>query len=118
MAELPCETSRHCCSARVRFWHKADNPAAPAFVRYWGTSGHRLVRGAASWPDQSSSEKINVILHSENCYAGVCWGFKICLDARAEENHFNANADHKDDRDRDDMMRAHRCLLSPLLKIL
>src|ERR1700690_3854216 len=34
MAELPCETSRHCCSAMVRFWHKADNPTAPPFVRF------------------------------------------------------------------------------------
>jgi hypothetical protein len=24
----------------VRYWHKADNPAAPAFVHYWSNSGH------------------------------------------------------------------------------
>jgi hypothetical protein len=24
----------------VRYWHKADNPTAPAFVRYWRHSGH------------------------------------------------------------------------------
>jgi len=23
-----------------RYWHLADNPAAPAFVRYWSNSGH------------------------------------------------------------------------------
>jgi hypothetical protein len=22
-------------------WHKADNPTAPAFVRYWGKSGQK-----------------------------------------------------------------------------
>src|ERR1017187_3674659 len=26
----------------VRFWHKADIPAAPAFVRFWVYSGHWL----------------------------------------------------------------------------
>jgi hypothetical protein len=26
--------------ADVRLWHKADNPTAPAFVRYWSGSGH------------------------------------------------------------------------------
>ena len=25
--------------ANVRLWHLADNPAAPAFVRYWSNSG-------------------------------------------------------------------------------
>jgi hypothetical protein len=25
--------------SEVRFWHKADKPTAPAFVRYWGNSG-------------------------------------------------------------------------------
>jgi hypothetical protein len=24
----------------VRYWHLADNPTAPAFVRYWSNSGH------------------------------------------------------------------------------
>jgi hypothetical protein len=24
----------------VAYWHKADNPTAPAFVRYWSNSGH------------------------------------------------------------------------------
>jgi len=23
------------CNAHVRFWHLADNTAAPAFVRFW-----------------------------------------------------------------------------------
>ena len=27
----------------VRYWHLADNPTAPAFVRYWSNSGHREV---------------------------------------------------------------------------
>jgi hypothetical protein len=27
--------------ANVRFWHLADNPTAPAFVRYWSNSGQR-----------------------------------------------------------------------------
>ena len=26
---------RSCCGAFGRLWHKADNPVAPAFVRYW-----------------------------------------------------------------------------------
>jgi hypothetical protein len=29
----------------VHFWHKADNPTAPAFVRYWGNTGQ--VRASA-----------------------------------------------------------------------
>jgi hypothetical protein len=24
----------------VRYWHKADNPTAPAFACYWSNSGH------------------------------------------------------------------------------
>jgi hypothetical protein len=28
------------CGANVWLWHKADNPTAPAFVRYWSNSGH------------------------------------------------------------------------------
>jgi hypothetical protein len=28
---------------KFRFWHLADNPAAPAFVRYWSNSGRRAV---------------------------------------------------------------------------
>ena len=28
--------------ANVRYWHKADNPTAPAFVRYWSNSGQRM----------------------------------------------------------------------------
>jgi hypothetical protein len=27
-------------SRDVRYWHLADNPTAPAFVRYWSNSGH------------------------------------------------------------------------------
>jgi hypothetical protein len=27
----------------VRLWHKADIPTVPAFVRYWGNSGQRLI---------------------------------------------------------------------------
>jgi hypothetical protein len=27
--------------AKVRKWHLTDNPAAPAFVRYWTKSGQR-----------------------------------------------------------------------------
>jgi hypothetical protein len=26
--------------ANFRYWHKADNPTAPTFVRYWSNSGH------------------------------------------------------------------------------
>jgi hypothetical protein len=26
----------------VRYWHKADNPTAPAFVRYRSNSGHQV----------------------------------------------------------------------------
>jgi hypothetical protein len=29
----------------VRYWHKADNPTAPAFVRYWSNSGHSSALG-------------------------------------------------------------------------
>jgi len=32
----------HC--AHVAFWHLADNPTAPANVRYWGNSGHWSAR--------------------------------------------------------------------------
>ena len=28
----------------VRYWHKADIPSCTAHVRFWGKSGHRLVR--------------------------------------------------------------------------
>jgi hypothetical protein len=27
----------------VAYWHKADNPTAPAFVRYWSNSGQRSI---------------------------------------------------------------------------
>jgi hypothetical protein len=30
-----CEQEVQC-----RFWHLADNPTAPAFVRYWSNGGH------------------------------------------------------------------------------
>ena len=52
-----------------------------------------------------------VIVHLENVHADACWRIKTCLGTRAEEKYFNANTDHKDYRDRDDMMRAHWCLL-------
>jgi len=29
------ETLSISCSANGRFWHLADNPTAPAFVRFW-----------------------------------------------------------------------------------
>ena len=32
------------CGANVWLWHKADNPTAPAFVRYWSNSGHWSAR--------------------------------------------------------------------------
>src|ERR1035437_4537840 len=31
-------SSNQACN--VGYWHIADNPAAPAFVRYWGNNGH------------------------------------------------------------------------------
>src|SRR5712675_1010381 len=31
-----------CQLGAVHTWHKADKPTAPAFVRYWTNSGHRL----------------------------------------------------------------------------
>ena len=34
------------CAVDVCFWHLADNPAEPAFVRYWGQSGHRTAAEA------------------------------------------------------------------------
>jgi hypothetical protein len=33
------ESDVFCCSARVRFWHKADIPVAPIHVRFQGQSG-------------------------------------------------------------------------------
>ena len=27
----------------VRYWHLADNPTAPALIRYWSNSGLRMI---------------------------------------------------------------------------
>ena len=40
----------------VGYWHKADNPAAPAFVRYWSAA---------------STDRRNTGVKS------LCWGFKL-----------------------------------------
>ena len=31
-------------NADVRFWHKADMPSCTAHFRFWGKSGHRVLR--------------------------------------------------------------------------
>jgi hypothetical protein len=40
---FPSKSSRFCCSARVRSWHKADKPPAPEFVAYWTNNGQRWI---------------------------------------------------------------------------
>ena len=39
LSGLKWTNSRH--AVYVRYWHLADNPTAPAFVRYWSNSGQR-----------------------------------------------------------------------------
>jgi hypothetical protein len=36
---FPPSGPEHANLANVCFWHLADNPTAPAFVRYWSNSG-------------------------------------------------------------------------------
>jgi hypothetical protein len=36
--------------ANARYWHLADIPTAPAFVRYWSNSGHCIPTQAAMEP--------------------------------------------------------------------
>ena len=38
-ADSPRSGPEHANLANVCFWHLADNPTAPAFVRYWSNSG-------------------------------------------------------------------------------
>src|SRR6516225_674982 len=43
----------NCCSACVRFWHKADIPRLSSDVRFWGQSGHRCLPSECLFPKRT-----------------------------------------------------------------
>jgi hypothetical protein len=55
--------------ADVRYWHLADNPTAPAFVRYWGNRGHRGCK--QSRPHTTPKKEAPVVLGTARASVNV-----------------------------------------------